>query len=102
MTHNPITFLFPIVWLGQQIKFWETIHAPQHILTALKEGIDIGLIDDIESLLPKNGINKPNMKWESQPCPSSHLSNPSERIDGPRNESLENVSLEPELTSEYF
>ena len=43
--------------LGQQIKFWETIHAPEHILTALKEGIDIGLINDIESVLPKHGIS---------------------------------------------
>ena len=51
--------------LGQQVKFWETIHAPEHILTALKEGIDIGLIDDLESVLPKNGISRPNMKWES-------------------------------------
>ena len=29
--------------LGRQIKFWESIHAPAHILKALEEGVDIGL-----------------------------------------------------------
>ena len=56
--------------LGRQIKFWESIHAPAHILKALEEGVDIGLVDDIESVLPTNGINKQNMKWESP----AHLS----------------------------
>ena len=36
------------------------IKAPQHILTALEEGVDIGLVDNVEDLLPKSGIYIPN------------------------------------------
>ena len=47
--------------LGTCKKFWkDTIKAPQRILTALEEGVDIGLVDNIEDLLPKAGIFIPN------------------------------------------
>ena len=34
--------------LQTQIEFWRSIHAPAHIIQALEEGVDIGLIPDIE------------------------------------------------------
>ena len=52
--------------LQTQIEFWRSIHAPAHIIQALgEEGVDIGLIPDIERHLPPGGINRPNM-----PCTS--------------------------------
>ena len=51
--------------LQTQIEFWRSIHAPTHIIQALEEGVDIGLIPDIERHLPPEGINRPNM-----PCTS--------------------------------
>ena len=33
--------------------------------SALEKGIDIGLVPNIKDLLPLNGINKRNMKWEN-------------------------------------
>ena len=58
------TLLFPDR-LGRCLNFWKSINAPTYIITALEEGIDIGLVPDIEDLLPLNGINKRNMKWEN-------------------------------------
>ena len=46
--------------LGRQINFWKSIHAPEHIITALDEGVDIGLVDNIEDLLPPHGISRPS------------------------------------------
>ena len=47
--------------LGACKSFWkDTIKAPLHILTALEEGVDIGLVDNVEDLLPKTGIFIPN------------------------------------------
>ena len=47
--------------LGACKNFWrDTIKAPKHILTALEEGVDIGLVDNVEDLLPKEGIYIPN------------------------------------------
>ena len=52
--------------LGSCIDYWKSINAPAYIIKALKEGIDIGLVPDIiEDLLPPNGINKRNMKWDN-------------------------------------
>ena len=47
--------------LGACKDFWrDTIKAPKRILTALNEGVDIGLVENVEDLLPKPGIYIPN------------------------------------------
>ena len=51
--------------LGRCMDFWKSINAPAYVITALEEGIDIGLVPNIEDLLPLSGINKRNMKWEN-------------------------------------
>ena len=43
------------------MAFWESINPPHYIIESLKDGVDIGLIPDIENHLPPDGINRPNM-----------------------------------------
>ena len=47
--------------LHSSMAFWESINPPHYILESLKDGVDIGLIPDIENHLPPEGINRPNM-----------------------------------------
>ena len=44
------------------MAFWGSINPPHYyIMKSLKDGVDIGLIPDIENHLPPEGINRPNM-----------------------------------------
>ena len=45
--------------LRSSMAFWESINPPHYIMESLRDGVDIGLIPDIENHLPPEGINPP-------------------------------------------
>ena len=51
--------------LSRQIEFWKSINAPAVVIKAIEEGVDIGLVDNVDELLPPGGINRRNRKWSA-------------------------------------
>ena len=51
--------------LSKQLEFWKSINAPAYIIKQLEEGVDVGLIPDIEKYLPPEGLNRTNTSVNS-------------------------------------